>query len=114
MVENHQNPIKLFKLEFSVKLKYFEYLSPMEQQNLVGGQQLNTLFDADFFWQQTHINSAAENQNDLNSNFNSGNSVNNKSTYNLSQLTMGTSIRFKMPIFSNLLSNFFSSIFNLK
>jgi hypothetical protein len=70
-------------------------LSELEQENIVAGQSINIpgLGTADFFFQNTNI------QTDANSHLNLGgsDSSSQNTRYNLSQITLATSVKFILP-----------------
>lgn len=86
----------------------FRDLPEEEQEILVAGE-------ANFFSQQTNIQTTADNT----VNLGSGDVSSQKSTYNLSQTTIGYSIKLDLPTSSpssnswkNLLGNFLRSLFS--
>ncbi|MBE9051904.1 hypothetical protein IQ243_16030 [Nostocales cyanobacterium LEGE 11386] len=89
--------------------KIFQYLSEEEQESLVGGQNFNPLGDSKFFFQKTDIQTEAENKLNL-ADAESGSQI---TKYNLSQVTMASSITFGLPNFnshSNSLNNLITKI----
>ncbi|MBD2495070.1 hypothetical protein [Nostoc sp. FACHB-280] len=67
-------------------------LSPQEQESLAAGQNSDFFAKSDFFLQKTDIQTDAENQ------LSSGGESNTQSSrYNLSQITIGTSVTFRWP-----------------
>ncbi|WP_414564378.1 MULTISPECIES: hypothetical protein [unclassified Anabaena] len=84
-------------------------LSEEEQETLAGGQSMNVLGSADFFLQKTDIQTEAEN----NVNLAGGESGSQTTRYNLSQVTMASSITFGIPNFSdtsNRVNNFVTNV----
>ncbi|MEA5618583.1 hypothetical protein VB711_12155 [Cronbergia sp. UHCC 0137] len=88
----------------------FDDLSEAEQESITAGQDNNIFASSDFFFQKTDIQSGADN------NLNLGGSETNSqsSNYSLSQITIGSSITFRLPNFNlgrNKLKNLLSNIF---
>nr|WP_228014294.1 hypothetical protein [Fortiea sp. LEGE XX443] len=83
-------------------------MSEPEQQSLASGQNLDFGGKSDFFFQQTNIQTEADN------NLNSGSESSTQTTkYNFSQITLGVSITFGLPIISfrgNKLSHWMNNL----
>lgn len=98
------------KIYYDSDLDFCQSLSAAEQENLVGGQSMNVIGNTDFFLQKTDIQTEAEN----NVNLNNSESVSQITRYNLSQVTMASSITFGIPNLSetsNRFNNFMNNIF---
>lgn len=95
--------------------KLFDELSTSEQESIIAGQSLNIpgLGSADFFLQNTNIESGADN----NVNLGGSESSSQNSQYKLSQLTIAASLKFLMPNgnnpqLPNTLSNILAKLFS--
>ncbi|MGF1932907.1 MAG: hypothetical protein RM347_000685 [Nostoc sp. ChiQUE02] len=89
----------------------FRYLSEEEQESLTAGQSINYPSEGNFFFQKTNIQSTADSTLNL-----GGGDVSSQNTrYNFSQITIGSSIKVGLPIFSqdgNRWQIFISKILN--
>jgi hypothetical protein len=86
-------------------------LSEANQEILIAGQGFNVIGKTDFFFQKTDIDSAADS--DLN--LEGSESSTQSSKYKLSQITLGTSFTFGIPIINypgNKLSDFLPNFLN--
>ncbi len=89
----------------------FRYLSKQEQESLNAGQSINYPSEANFFFQKTNIQSTAGST----LNLGGGDVSSQKTRYNFSQITIGSSIKLGLPIFSqdiNQWQTFISNILN--
>lgn len=88
---------------------FWQDLSEEQQESLVGGQGENILATSNFFFQKTDIQTQADN----NLNLGADESGTQTTKYNLSQITMASSITFRLPNFpspGNSLNNLIAQI----
>ncbi|MDB9541174.1 hypothetical protein NWP22_08380 [Anabaenopsis tanganyikae CS-531] len=88
---------------------FWQHLCEEQQESLVGGQGENILATSNFFFQKTDIQSQADN----NLNLGEDESGTQTTKYNLSQITMASSITFTLQNFpspGNSLNNLIAQI----
>ncbi|HYW18306.1 MAG TPA: hypothetical protein VE956_03160 [Nodularia sp. (in: cyanobacteria)] len=86
----------------------FQCLTEAEQESIAGGQGEGILGTSNFFFQKTDIQSEANNNVNL-----ADESVSQTTKYNLSQITMASSLTFRLPDFnsnSNSINNFIAKV----
>ncbi|MCC5638200.1 hypothetical protein LC593_20660 [Nostoc sp. CHAB 5844] len=84
----------------------FRELSAQEQECVAAGQDSDFFGKSDFFFQQTNIQTESENKLNLGSE-----SSTQTTKYNLSQITLGTSVTFRWPML-NFINNRWNSLMN--